>query len=95
MCNTRGMDTGRFRELLPPAAECHPSVEELFLVLEASGWYPDKVIAGRSMRFYPEFQRPRQIVIDFTVPLNMNKIDFYRGHTQLDFVLSIEKPEEE
>ena len=82
------MDTARFREFLPPALVCHPAVEELLTILEENGWYPDKLIAGRGLRYYPEFQRPKQIVIDLRIPPNEHKLGFYREHTGIEIVLT-------
>jgi hypothetical protein len=89
------MHTGTFRDFLPEGIEPHASVVPLMEELEAAGWLPRQLINGRGLKFYPDNQRPRQILVDLLYPPNDHKLAFYREHTQLDLLVSEQVQEKE
>ncbi|MFW8744801.1 hypothetical protein [Mesorhizobium japonicum] len=82
------MPEALFLEHLPAGLDIHPRVAQLLHLLEEGGWKPRKVIDGEAIRYWPDNERRRQIVVDLTYPPNQHKLDFYREHTQLELLLS-------
>lgn len=93
-CNSRrhvillDMRKGDFWALLPENIKPDPSVVEILLQLEQAGWKARKFVAGRTLRLWPDNERAHQFFIDLFHPVVEHKLDFYRGHTQLDLQLS-------
>jgi hypothetical protein len=75
------MTEGLFREQLPDGIEPHPDVVDVLLQLEANGWYPHGRYGARGIRYWPENNRGKQIVIDLFFPVNEDKLEMYAANT--------------
>ena len=83
------MANSTFHDFVPRDAEIGAGVLALVEVLERHGWYPRGLMGSSGIRYWPDNQRSKQIVITYTQFMVPQRLAFWAEHCGITELLGI------
>lgn len=87
VCNTHEVAPNTFRDLIPVDVDLDARIVVVLETLERNGWYPRTLVNDDGIRYWPDNERPRQIVVTYTSALIGPRLAFFVKHTGIQELL--------
>lgn len=78
-----------FHDFVSPDADIGDGVIDVVTVLEDHGWYPRGLLGSSAVRYWPDYGRPQQIVVDYKQFVVEQRLRFLAEHTGISELLGI------